>query len=75
MPLCAVCGKEVNFKNIAYINENTFVCKDCFQQYYIKNICKVVERRLRGESPLACNFCSYKKQCDAYVSKTLKSLS
>jgi ribosome-binding protein aMBF1 (putative translation factor) len=75
MPLCAVCGKEVNFKNVAYINGNIFVCKDCFPQYYVKNICKLVERRLKGENSLACNFCTYKKQCDSYISKTLKSLS
>jgi ribosome-binding protein aMBF1 (putative translation factor) len=75
MPLCAVCGKEVNFKNVAYINGNIFVCKDCFPQYYVKNICKIVKKRLRGENPLACNFCTYKKLCDVYISKTLKSLS
>jgi ribosome-binding protein aMBF1 (putative translation factor) len=75
MPLCAVCGKEVNFKNVAYISGSIFVCKDCFPQYYVKNVCKLVERRLKGENPLACNFCTYKKQCDVYISKTLKSLS
>jgi len=75
MPVCAVCGREVNFKNIVYIHGDIFVCKDCFPQYYIKNLCKVVEKRLRGESPSACNFCSFKRQCDIYVSKTLKALS
>ncbi|MEM0479234.1 MAG: hypothetical protein QXS16_02830 [Pyrobaculum sp.] len=75
MPLCSICGKEVNFKNVSYIYENTFVCRDCFPQYYIKNLCRVVERRLRGENPPACMFCSFKKLCDGYVAKTLKSLS
>ncbi|ACB38966.1 hypothetical protein [Pyrobaculum neutrophilum] len=75
MPRCAVCGNEVNFKNVAYIYGDVFVCRDCFPQYYIRNLCKAVERRLRGESPPACGFCSFKKQCDLYVSKTVKSLS
>lgn len=75
MPTCSICNKEVNFKNIIYIYQNIFICKECFPQYYVKNLCKAVERRLRGESPTACNFCMYKKQCDAYISKTLKYLT
>ncbi|MEM1597268.1 MAG: hypothetical protein QXP31_11885 [Pyrobaculum sp.] len=75
MPRCAVCGNEVNFKNVAYIREEVFVCRDCFPQFYVKNLCKAVERRLRGESPLACTFCSYKKTCDLHVQRVVKSLS
>ncbi|MEZ0319914.1 MAG: hypothetical protein ABWK05_08000 [Pyrobaculum sp.] len=75
MPRCAVCGNEVNFKNVAYIREEMFVCKDCFPQFYVKSLCKVVERRLRGENPLACVFCAYKKTCDLHVQKVVKSLS
>ncbi|AFA40508.1 hypothetical protein Pogu_2481 [Pyrobaculum oguniense TE7] len=75
MPQCAVCKREVNFKNISYIHKDIFVCKECFPQFYIKNICKVIEKRLRGESPVACIYCAYKKQCDSYVSRTIKALS
>jgi len=75
MPVCSICGKEVNFKNIAYIYEDILVCKDCFPMYYVKNLCKVVEKRLRGENPLACHFCAFKRQCNEVISKTLKSLS
>ncbi len=75
MPNCSVCNKQINFKNVAYINGDVFICKDCFPQYYIKNLCKVVTRRLRGENHVACIFCTFRRQCDFHISKRLKSLT
>ncbi|MEL9991811.1 MAG: hypothetical protein QXP98_05495 [Thermoproteus sp.] len=75
MPRCSVCGREVNMSRIAYIRGDVFVCDDCFPNYYVKEVCRLVQKRLRGESPLACMYCKYKKICDDYVAKTLKSLA
>jgi recombinational DNA repair protein (RecF pathway) len=75
VPRCAVCGRDVNFKNVSYIKEDVFVCRECFPQYYVKNLCRVLARRLRGESPLACNFCAYRKLCDEHVTRVFKAVS
>lgn len=74
MPRCQVCGREVNFASVAYVKGSVFVCRECFPGFYVR-ICKMTQRRLRGESPIACSFCSFKRVCDAYVSRTVKALS
>lgn len=75
MPRCSICGREVNAANIAYIKGDFFVCDDCFPQYYVKELCRVTQRRLRGENPLPCLYCKFKRVCDEYISKALKNLS
>lgn len=77
MPRCAVCGRDVNLANVAYIRGSIFVCDECFPQYYVREVCRVTQRRIRGESPLACLYCKYKSVCDEHIanlSRALKSL-
>jgi hypothetical protein len=35
----------------------------------------LVQRRLKGENPIACIYCKYRKICDEHISRTLKSLA
>lgn len=75
MPKCSICGREVNAANIAYIKGDFFVCGECFPSFYVRQLCTLTQRRLRGESPTPCIYCKFKRICDEYISRTLKSLS
>lgn len=75
VPHCQLCNREVNFSSVAYIRGSVMVCRSCFPGFYVRQLCGVAKRRLRGENPLACSFCRFRDECDSYISRTVRSLS
>ncbi|KUO91796.1 MAG: hypothetical protein RXO22_06800 [Thermocladium sp.] len=69
---CSICGSTVDTAKVAYIKGSTVICSDCFPTYYVRN-CPLTPRRVRGESPLNCRYCSYKAQCDSYVKSLISN--
>lgn len=70
---CYVCGREIDFNEVALIKGSEIVvCKKCLPMYYVKNMCRLVNRRLSGEELIACQYCKFKKECDEYISRLKK---
>lgn len=67
MVRCNSCGREVSLRDVSYIRGDLVVCRNCFPNYYVRNICPIVNRRLRGEHHVACTFCKYKSTCDGVI--------
>ncbi|GGP20197.1 hypothetical protein GCM10007981_07300 [Thermocladium modestius] len=63
---CSICGSEIGVSGIAYLRGGMVICSKCFPSYYVRN-CPLATRRLRGESPISCKYCSYKPQCDSHI--------
>jgi len=64
---CSSCGREIPIHSISYVKGDVIVCRSCFPDYYVRNVCPIVNRRLRGEQHIACTFCRYKGLCDEVV--------
>jgi len=64
---CAICGKQLELRNLAYLRGDIAICTDCFPDYYVRNLCKLVQKRVRGEQPIACQACRFRKVCDRYI--------
>ncbi len=71
---CTVCGQEITPREVAYIKGSVVVCIKCLPKYYIKNICQIVNRRLKGEDHPSCKYCRFYEECTRYIEEIRKSL-
>ena len=71
---CSICGNEVDFKDVIYVKGNVIVCRKCYPNFYVRQLCPLVKRRLQGEKPIACMYCSFEKQCLEYIQSLRRNL-
>ncbi|NPA22829.1 MAG: hypothetical protein GXO23_00830 [Crenarchaeota archaeon] len=71
---CSICGRDIEFAEVAYLKGDTIICVKCLPKYYVRHICTIVNRRLRGEDHPSCRYCRFIDECNRYIEELRKSL-